>query len=82
MLKLDCIGVRGNLLRWIQAFLVLKKQKVVVNSYSSDWSPVSSGVPQGSILGPLVFLLYINDIVKSQIRLFADDCTIFKEITS
>ena len=79
LLKLDCIGVRGNLLRWIQAFLVSRRQRVVVDGCSSDWSPVSSGVSQGSILGPLLFLLYVNDIgahLKSQIRLFADDCTI------
>ena len=85
LLKLYYIGVRGNLLRWIQAFLVSRRQRVVVNSYSLDWSPVSSGVPQGSILGPLLFLLYVNDIgthLKSQIRLFADDCTIFREIAS
>ena len=85
LLKLDYIGVRGNLLRWIQAFLVSRRQRVVVNGYSSDWSTVSSSVPQGSILGPLLFLLYVNDIgthLKSQIRLFADDCTIFREIAS
>ena len=83
LIKLDCIGVRGNLLRWIQAFLVSRRQRIVVNGCSPDWSPVSSGVPQGSILGPLLFLLYVNDIgahLRSQIRLFADDCTIFREI--
>ena len=70
---------------WIQASLVSRRQRVVVNGYSSDWSPVSSSVPQGSILGLLLFLLYVNDIgahLKSQISLFADDCTIFREIAS
>ena len=59
--------------------------KLDVQRFLSDWSTVLSGVPQGSILGPLLFLLYVNDIgthLKSQIRLFADDCTIFREIAS
>jgi len=83
LLKLDCIGVRGNLLRWIQAFLVSRRQRVVVNGCSSNWAPVSSGVPPASILGPLLFLLYVNDIgvcLESQTRLFADDCTIFRDV--
>jgi len=83
LLKLDCIGVRGNLLRWIQAFLVSRRQRAVANGCSSDWAPVSSGVPQGSILGPLLFLLYVNDVgvgLESQTRLFADDCTIFRDV--
>jgi len=65
------------------AFLVSRRQRVVVNGCSSDWAPVSSGVPQGSILGPLLFLLYVNDIgvcIESQTRLFADDCTIFRDV--
>ena len=59
--------------------------KLDVQRFLLDWSTVLSGVPQGSILGPLLFLLYVNDIgthLKSQIRLFADDCTIFREIAS
>ena len=68
--------------------MVSRRQRVVVNGYSSDWSTVSSGVPQGSIPGPLLFLLYVNDMfnvndigthLKSQIRLFADDSAVFLE---
>ncbi len=84
LMKLDCMGVRGNLLRWINAFLSDREQRVLVDGQSSDWMRVTSGVPQGSILGPLFFLVFVNDIdvgLKSSIRLFADDCAIFRVIT-
>ena len=61
-MKLDCMGVRGNLLRWIDAFLRDREQRVVVEGQSSDWRKVTSGVPQGSILCSLLLLIYVNDI--------------------
>ena len=80
ILKLEQMGVRGSLLLWLKAFLINSRQRVIYNDDCSRWINVSSGVPQGSILGPLLFLVYINDIgefVQSSIRLFADDCVIF-----
>jgi hypothetical protein len=82
-LKLHHYGIRGHTLKWIQSFLNNREQCVSVNGAHSQWSPVKSGVPQGSVLGPTLFLVYINDIVddvKSNIRLFADDSILYREI--
>ena len=60
-----------------------RQQRIVVNVIKSDWTPVVSGVPKGTVLGPLLFSLYINDIsadIESEIRLFADDCVCYREI--
>ena len=85
LLKLDHVGMRGPLLRWIRGFLTNRKQRVLIDGSCSDWKRVPSGVPQGSILGPLLFLVYIDDISTepdSPCRLFADDCVIFRKVTS
>ena len=85
LLKLDHVGIRGKLLTWISSFLLNRRQRVLINGASSEWCDVTSGVPQGSILGPLLFIIYINDIGKgssSHTGLCADDCTISKEVTS
>ena len=78
--KLQAAGVTGDVLNWFKSYLSDRKQRVVLPSTVSEWTFIRAGVPQGSILGPLLFLVYINDIVRdigSNIRLFADDTSIF-----
>ena len=78
--KLQVHGVQGRTLGWIESFLLGRSQTVVLNGESSDELPVLSGVPQGSVLGPILFLLYINDLpenLQSQVRLFADDTAVY-----
>ena len=72
-------------MNWIDSFLSNKQQCVVVNGYNSEKSAIVSGVPQGTVLGPIIFLVHINDIadnVTSEIRLFADDCDCHREINN
>ena len=69
----------------IRSFLSDRSQQVVVDGATSEAVPVISGVPQGSVLGPILFLLFINDLpdcVKSKVRLFADDCIVYNQIDS
>jgi hypothetical protein len=83
MYKLKSNGIRGNVLNWIEHFLTERKQRVLVNDQYSSWSKVTSGVPQGTILGPLLFLVFINDIcdaLNCTCRLYADDCIIYRPI--
>ena len=78
--KSEAIGITGSLLLWFQSYLSNRKQKVVIGNNSSCTGQIKTGVPQGSVLGPLLFLVFINDIIEninSDIRLFADDTTLF-----
>ena len=81
--KLQFYGIRDKTVNWIQNWLTGRTQRVAVDGESSSESPVKSGVPQGTVLGPFMFILYINDIGKSTssgIRLFADDCLLYRVI--
>ena len=81
--KLECSGISGKLLTLLRSFLTNRKQRVVLNGKISSWLTVKSGVPQGSVLAPLFFLLYIYDLVDgvhSDIKLFADDTSIFSVV--
>ena len=84
--KLKFYGIKNQTLTWISAFLSNRTQTVVLDGESSDIAPVTSGVPQGTVRGPVLFLVYINDLSEymksSQLRLFADDSIIYKTIKS
>ena len=83
MLKLQKHGIDGQIGNWIKAFLENRKQKVVIRGFESDELDVLSGVPQGSVLGPILFLIYINDLpdcVNCPVCLFADDSKLYCKV--
>ena len=85
LFKLSKYGITGNINKWIQSFLVLRKQKVIAEGESSKACSVDSGVRQGSVQGPLLFLCHVNDLpqrVTSKIRLCADYCLLYRPIHS
>ena len=85
LMKLHHYGIRGHLLDWFRNFLTQRHQQVVLEGAQSGKVKVTSGVPQGTVLRPLLFLLYINDLpncVTSTTRLNADDCIMYRNISS
>jgi hypothetical protein len=85
LVKLNYYGIRGSTLKWIDSFLTNRSQRVVVDGDMSEVAPVTSGVPQGSVLGPILFLVYINDMpecISSTSRLFADDTIVYRPVSN
>ena len=84
ILKLKSYGISGSLLSLLQNFLANRYQRVVLNGQTSEWRQIEAGVPQGSILGPLFFLIYINDLplnLESKPKVFADDTSLLDSFT-
>ena len=82
--KIEKYGIAGKLLNWVKAFIGNRKQRVKVKDCLSQWADVTSGVPQGSVLGPILFLIYVNDMpseIQNVCKLFADDAKLFCRIT-
>ena len=83
--KLHHYGMRGKMLEWVKSFLSSRTQEVILEGKTLSPAPVTSGIPQGSVLAPILFLCYINDLpnqVSSTVRLFADDCLLFRNINT
>ena len=85
LLKLKAHGIGNVMINWIEKWLIDRRQRVVVDGEVSNWKSVLSGVPQGSVLGPILFLIYINDLdddITSKVLKFADDTKVFRKIKS
>ena len=86
--KLTQLGLHESIVHWVSNYLTARHQNVTVNGATSDSTSAVSGVPQGSVLGPLLFLIYVNDLAslpisdRSQLTLYADDLLLFRPISN
>ena len=83
--KLKGYGISNQVIRWINDFLQGRRQKTVINGYLSEWRPVTRGIPQGSVLGPLLFVCYINDLpdhLHTNVKMFADDTKLYAPVSN
>ena len=82
--KLKAYGVEGELLSLVKNHLENREQRVVLNGQTSEWRKIMSGIPQGSVLGPLLFLIYVNDLpdgINSLCKIFEDDTSLFSKVS-
>ena len=85
LLKLKAHGIGNDIISWIEKWLTQGRLRVIVDGEILNWKSVLSGVPQRSILGPILFLIYINDMVddiSSKVLKFADDTKVFRKVTN
>ena len=85
LFKLKAHDIGNDVINWIEEWLTHRRQRVIVDGYISNWKSVLSGVPQRSVLGPILFLIYINNLeddISSKILKFADDTKVFRKVIS
>ena len=85
LLKLNAHGIGKEVINWIETWLTHRRQRVIVDGEISNWKSVLSGVPHGSVLGPILFLIYINDLeddISSKVLKFVDDTKVFRKVTN